>query len=75
MDFTNLTDAALADTTRDWLLEVERRLHALPQGDLKMLAFEHITRVHQRLERLARLLKDDSVIQPLSGGEPKPVTP
>lgn len=72
MDFTEHTDDQLADVTKAIVDEIESRIAALPTGALKTAATLHMGKAHKQLNKVKKLTVDDGMIQPFSGGEPKP---
>lgn len=71
MDFTEHTDDQLADVTKAVVVEIERRIAALPTGALKTAASLHMGKAHKQLNKVRALVVDDGMIQPFSGGTPK----
>jgi hypothetical protein len=75
MDFSALSNDELADLTRDLFDELHSRQAEMPDGPVKMGAGRRLGIAHRAMEVLAEHLKTGGVIQPYSGGEPKPDGP
>lgn len=67
-----MTDDELADAFAANITELHAKIDALPEGQKKR-RFNRLARVaHGALEQIREEALDDGMIQPLSGGDPKP---
>lgn len=72
MDFSTLTDDQLADAQKALLDEAEARVAALADGPVKNRVDRALNLAHKALDLVKRELVDGEIIQPYSGGDPKP---
>ena len=72
MDFSTLSNDELADVGKAWFDEVHARADALPTGTFRFLFRDRLAKAHAQINRLLKMTKDEGVITPMSGGEPKP---
>ena len=72
MDFSTLSNDELAQATRDLLDELHGRHEALPESAFRRGVGRRLGTVHGTLDVLREYLVDGGVIQPTSGGIPKP---
>lgn len=67
MDLTNLSHDELAEGTRQYVLECERRLEEQNQT----IALGLVKGAHAALEKAATRVANQGLITPMSGGDPK----
>ena len=72
MDLGTLTNDDLADHIKSVFDELHARADALPAGTYKWMAKDRLDKAHAQFNRLKRMTSDEGLIQPLSGGGPKP---
>jgi len=72
MSLSTLTNDQLADQWKALLDETHARAEALPASTFKFLFKERLSKLHVHADRLKGMTSDEGVIQPLSGGTPKP---
>lgn len=72
MDFSNLSNDELADTIKAIFDELHARHDALPAGSLKTRGGRLLRVAHGAFESLKDQCVDEEMIQPFSGGDPKP---
>lgn len=72
MDFSTLTDDQLADAQKALLDETESRVAARPDGPGKNRLERPLHVAHVALDMFKKELVDQEIIQPYSGGDPKP---
>jgi hypothetical protein len=72
MDLTKLTDDELASHIGAGIREAERRADALPKGDERRAIRQELRRLHNVAEKARSVVSGHGMIQPLSGGDPKP---
>ena len=75
MDFTTLSDDELADAARALFDELHRRHDGLPASAFKNGVGRRLGIAHRAMDVLKEHLSGGGIIQPYSGGEPKPEEP
>lgn len=65
---------ALADLFRDGILELHAKIAELPDGSFKRRMSRLANIAHGALETIQEGALDQGMIQPFSGGDPKPPT-
>lgn len=70
-----MTHDELAEQGGAWIRAVEAAVEALDDGPAKTRLRRHARLVHQQLELMRDIAAEGSLVQPFSGGDPKPPTP
>lgn len=70
-----MTDDELADALAANMAELHDKIEALADGPVKRRATRLARIAHAALDDLKELAGDEGVIQPFSGGDPKPPPP
>lgn len=71
----HMTDQELAQAFDANLTELHRKVDALPPGLVKRRSTRLASIMHRAAEELRDLALEDGMIQPFSGGTPKPPGP
>lgn len=67
-----MTNDELADAMKALLDEAHDKVEALPDGPLKARARRRLAVLHGAADALKDLLVREGLVQPFSGGDPKP---
>lgn len=70
-----MTPDEIAESFREPLANLHDAIEALPDGQMKTKAQHKLALAHEALTRLRDHFAESGVVQPFSGGDPKPPPP
>jgi len=72
VDLKTLTEDQLADLAGDVIREADRRADDLPKGERRRKIRRALLNAHKALDTAREVISGEGIIQPFSGGDPKP---